>query len=143
MSRPEETTRGRGRSAGRPPAWALGLAGAALLLLGPGGPPPVAAWPAVSDGAGLYLCDTRPREEGPGRWSCRSAGVLREGALIDVTGGPAGLPPGYRGHPRGPAPVPPPYWGPWGWGPGGRPRGPESGYDELDPWLGPRGPSER
>jgi hypothetical protein len=123
----------------RGPGARRGLAVAAGVALAVAAAPgPAAAWPAVRGPAGLHLCQTRPQDLGDGRWACRSGGVTYEGDLVDVIGpyGPAPGP-GYRDGTRGPAPVPPPYWGPWGWGPGGRPRGPESGYDELDPWLRP------
>jgi hypothetical protein len=99
----------------------LGLGAMGLLL---GVAAPVAAWPAVADLAGVaHLCDDRPVRAPDGRWSCRSAGAVVEGVLLDVAG--RGTPPGppYRAYP---------------WGPRYEP----SGYDALDPWLGrpPAGP---
>jgi hypothetical protein len=84
------------------------------------------AWPAVQDGVGtVYPCDSRPSQLPDGRWSCRSAGGTYAGALVEVAR--PGTPPGAR------------PWGAYGcptyrWGP--PPREP-SGYDALDPWLGP------
>lgn len=96
------------------------------------------AWPAVQDGAGVHLCDSRPFQQPDGLWACRSGGVPFAGALVDVSRGPGGP----YGTPPGVGPGPPPY-GPYSGSPWGPPRRGPSGYDELDPWLGPRGPSDR
>jgi hypothetical protein len=79
----------------------------------------------------VYLCDSRPAQLSDGAWSCRSGpSGSAVGVLIDVVR--PGTPPGVRPWdvPRGA-----PYrYVPYPWGP--PPREP-SGYDALDPWLGP------
>jgi len=101
-----------------PSRWAVVSLGALSLLLGWAAP--VGAWPAVADPAGVArLCDDRPVRAPDGRWSCRSAGVVVEGVLLDVAG--RGMPPG-------------PPWAPYAVSPWG-PRREPSGYDALDPWL--------
>jgi hypothetical protein len=95
------------------------------------------AWPAIQDASGLvHLCDGRPAQLPDGAWSCRTGAGMPAGALVDVVR--PGTPPGVRPWdvPRGPYRHVP---FPWGLSP----RDP-SGYDALDPWLGPRsGGSER
>ena len=101
-------------------------------------PAEAVAWPAIQDGTGfVHLCDSRPAQLADGAWSCRTGAGTPVGALVDVVR--PGTPPGARpwDMPRG---VPYRYV-PYPWGP--PPREP-SGYDALDPWLGPRsGTSER
>jgi len=96
------------------------------------------AWPAIQDGTGfVYLCESRPTQSADGAWSCRSGATAPAGALVDVVrpGVPPGVPP--WDIPRGA----PSRYVPYPWGP--PPREP-TGYDALDPWLGPRsGTSER
>jgi hypothetical protein len=95
------------------------------------------AWPAVQDSVGIvYLCDTRPSQLPDGRWSCRSGPGTYAGSLVEVAR--PGLPPGVRS-----SDLPPDAryrYVPYPWGP--PPREP-SGYDALDRWLGPQGPSDR
>jgi hypothetical protein len=96
------------------------------------------AWPAIQDATGfVYLCESRPTQRPDGAWSCRSGATAPAGALVDVAR--PGVPPGVQPWdvPRGA----PPRYVPYPWGP--PPREP-TGYDALDPWLGPRsGTSER
>ena len=100
-------------------------------------PAVAAAWPAIQDSVGtVYLCDGRPSQLPDGRWSCRGAGGIYAGALVEVAR--PGTPPGVRPWdvPRGA-----PYrYVPYPWGPPARE---PSGYDALDPWLGGRGTGER
>lgn len=112
---------------------APGLARLLLLTL-PWIPAAAAAWPAIQDAVGMvYLCDARPSQLPDGRWSCRGAGgAVYAGALVEVAR--PGAPPGVR--PWDVSPGAPYRHVPYPWGP--PPREP-SGYDALDPWLGPRG----
>lgn len=89
----------------------------------------VSAWPAVQTGLGVHLCDGRPEPLPGGAWRCRSGGGVYEGLLVDVSRGP-----------DAPRPYP---GGPWRGTPWDAGRRGGSGYDELDPWLGPRGGSDR
>lgn len=123
-------------------AWlsaSLAPALAGLVLIAQ--PAPAEAWPAIQDPAGVHACESPPFQMSDGRWGCRSAGVARVGLPVEVSGGPYGPGPGSPppGYPPGPPPVAPYWGGPWG-PPPDRTFG---GYDELDPWLGRRGPPER
>ena len=124
-------------SAERRTARAAGPLARVLLATLPWVPTLAAAWPAIQDGVGLvYLCDTRPSQLPDGRWSCRGGPATYAGALVEVAR--PGLPPGTRSWDL---PRDAPYrYVPYPWGP--PPREP-SGYDALDPWLGPRGTSDR
>jgi hypothetical protein len=115
---------------------------AALCVLGAAAE--AGAWPAVQDDAGvLYLCQGRPEAGPSGLWQCRSQGTLREGRLVEVTGGPGGGPGPVVVRPVPPGRPPGAAYPGWYVVPYGPPRGPASGYDELGPWLGPSAPSER
>ena len=113
----------------------MGTAAGRLLVLSCAlvglAPTAALAWPAVQDLSGfVHLCESRPTQVPDGAWSCRSAGGLRTGALIEVVR--PGTPPGVR--PWDTRGVPPGRYVPYPWGP--PPREP-SGYDALDPGLGP------
>jgi hypothetical protein len=110
-----------------------GYALVGLLAAIAGLPAAAGAWPAIQDDAGLvYLCDGRPIQRPDGAWSCRSGPGFPAGALVDVVR--PGSPPGSR--PWDASRGAPYRYVPYPWGP--PPREP-SGYDALDPWLGPRG----
>jgi hypothetical protein len=110
------------------------LAGVVLAVTALLAPAVAAAWPAIQDATGVYVCQSRPSQGADGQWTCRSRGQSYVGALVEVAPPPGATPSFQR---------PVPYYSyPYASGPWSRPQGPASGYDELDPWLygGPPAP---